>query len=54
MSDKFKIAVKAKGGHFEEGTAGAGITPGMAIELQADGNYDPGGDGPGRSPQRWA
>jgi hypothetical protein len=33
------IVLKSKG-HHDEGIAGAAITPGMAVELQADGKYD--------------
>ncbi len=34
------IVLKGKG-HYDEGHAGTGISPGEAIELQADGKFDP-------------
>lgn len=36
-----RIAIKCKGGHKKEGTAGTAITPGMHIALAADGDLDP-------------
>lgn len=44
MTSTAKKVIVAQGhprGVDEEGTAGAAITPGMAIELQADGKWDP-------------
>lgn len=39
-TDKYTILLKGCG-HHEEGIADAAITPGMAVEMAADGHYDP-------------
>lgn len=39
MENVNKIVLKGKG-HYEEGEADSAITPGMAVELAADGKYD--------------
>lgn len=35
------IVLKGGGGHYDEGVAGSAISPGMSIQLAADGEYDP-------------
>ena len=41
MADNVNTIVLKGMGHHDEGLVGAATTPGMAIELQADGKYDP-------------
>lgn len=38
-TDKFTIVLKGNG-HHDEGVSDGAITPGMAVEMAADGNYD--------------
>lgn len=39
MADNLTIVLKGKG-HYDEGEADGAISPGMAVELAADGKYD--------------